>query len=189
MTVVIVNRAGSTRRGQERAPLDTFYYHIDKSRVGLRWQGVVRLQRRVNVTLDKLRSVLHEAASRGPRRGQRRASSLLKRGGHHVRNICMAAAYLLPRWVKWPHVGKNVTLFSYMVMQHAAHLEIYPLGGTWLVQERNRGGGRNDAYTVLWELRDPLLPASPRTDRGDRREIVSLLDIFVPLASNTLPDT
>lgn len=101
----------------------------------------------------------------------------------------MAAAYLLPRWVKWPHVGKNVTLFSYMVMQHAAHLEIYPLGGTWLVQERNRGGGRNDAYTVLWELRDPLLPASPRTDRGDRREIVSLLDIFVPLASNTLPDT
>lgn len=55
----------------------------------------------------------------------------------------MAAAYLLPRWVKWPHVGKNVTLFSYMVMQHAAHLEIYPLGGTWLVQERKgKGEGR-----------------------------------------------
>ena len=51
------------------------------------------------------------------------------------------------------------------------------------------GGGTSDAYTVLWELRDPLLPASPRTDRGDRREIVSLLDIFVRLASNTLPDT
>lgn len=55
----------------------------------------------------------------------------------------MAAAYLLPRWVKWPHVGKNVTLFSYMVMQHAAHLEIYPLGGTWLVQER-KGRGRDE---------------------------------------------
>lgn len=53
----------------------------------------------------------------------------------------MAAAYLLPRWVKWPHVGKNVTLFSYMVMQHAAHLEIYPLGGTWLVQEPTEGEG------------------------------------------------
>lgn len=79
-------------------------------------------------------------------------------------------------------------------MQHAAHLEIYPVGGTWLVQRpRNRrgggGGGTNDAYTVLWELRDPWLPASPWTDRGDRREIVSLLDIFVRLASNTLPDT
>lgn len=32
----------ATRHGTERAPLDTFYYHIDKSRVESgRWQGVV----------------------------------------------------------------------------------------------------------------------------------------------------
>ena len=64
----------------------------------------------------------------------------------------------LVRWLRssslgeWPHVGKNVTLFSYMVMQYAAHLEIYPLraaqrGPVWprpelhASQGEGRGGG------------------------------------------------
>lgn len=52
-------------------------------------------------------------------------------------------------------MGKNVTLFSYMVMQHTAHLEnLSSYTGTLytrpfaLVEE-------SIAYTVLWELRNP----------------------------------
>lgn len=72
---------------------------------------------------------------------------------------------------------RNLSCWRYMARPTATKQEGWGEGGT------------NDAYTVLWELRDPWLPASPWTDRGDRREIVSLLDIFVRLASNTLPDT
>lgn len=42
--------------------------------------------------------------------------------GNHVRNICAAGA-VPPPWVREVGMGKNVTLFSYMVMQHTAHLE------------------------------------------------------------------
>lgn len=51
-----------------------------------------------------------------------------ERYGNHVWNIYTAGAvtfFLLRREANT--VKKNVTLFSYMVMQHAAHLEIYPL--------------------------------------------------------------
>ena len=99
----------------------------------------VAVAARVNVTLDKLRAAAPSGFARSlllrEDRGERgRATVLKRRRGRHLRNICTGAGYagyVLPRWESgWPHVGKNVTLFSYMVMQYAAHLEIYPLGAT-----------------------------------------------------------
>lgn len=41
MTVVIAHPYRKlSRLGAHLSPLDTFYYHIDKSRVELRWQGL-----------------------------------------------------------------------------------------------------------------------------------------------------
>ncbi|TGZ51877.1 Uncharacterized protein DBV15_10008 [Temnothorax longispinosus] len=51
-------------------------------------------------------------------------------------------------------MGKNVTLFSYMVMQHAAHLENL---SSYTGPTRARRGSPEMgaiAYTVLWELRN-----------------------------------
>lgn len=75
MTVVIVNPRGkhSPRYGARITRHFLLSHRQIQSRPTVAGRekggGVVRLQRRVNVTLDKLRSVLHEAASRGPRRG------------------------------------------------------------------------------------------------------------------------
>lgn len=84
---------------------------------------------RVNVTLDKLRAARVLGHRRRTVQAHRydyvRARRLKSGYGNHVRNICKRAGeqlrfFLLRREAS---MGKNVTLFSYMVMQHAAHLE------------------------------------------------------------------
>lgn len=99
--------------------------------------------------------------------------------------------YLLPRSVRG-HVGKNVTLFSYMVMQHAAHLEIYPLWTWprgWLVQDRT--AAQQGIYLCclygLVGVTEPWLPVH-WTDREslDRFPATSN-DIFVRPERWTLP--
>lgn len=117
MTVVIVrpvNGKRATGGGCARCtPLDTFYYHIDKSRP----EGVGGSGARVNVTLDKLRAagpsraVFALPVPRGACRGRAGALSrdrfLRKRGGPacHVRNICRLGAGTL---VTFFLVGKRV---------------------------------------------------------------------------------
>lgn len=94
------------------------------------------------------------------------------------------SSYLLPPYRREAHVEKNVTLFSYMVMQHAAHLEIYP-PGAWPGARPARTAGTEDwwgarfAYTVLWELRK--LPHRWTVS------LANLRDIFVLLACKMLP--
>lgn len=64
----------------------------------------VAVAARVNVTLDKLRAVVRCGSARlAPRiEASVRATVLKRRHGRHVRNICMAAGYVLPRWESGP---------------------------------------------------------------------------------------
>lgn len=61
-------------------------------------------------------------------------------------------------------LGKNVTLFSYMVMQHTAHLleNLSPYTGTLVYA--SAPVEVSIAYTALWELRNYRATGAPRMD-------------------------